>query len=511
MFRLELFLWTAVLSLGACVAQAADIHIQGPRFTPWHSVPHVHLSGSIEEGDSERLANALSEACVRYDCPEFNNTLAVLSLNSPGGNFHEGIKLAEQIRNAKVATIVRTGDRCYSACAVAWLGGSGFHLTGGVGTYIDRYVEPGATLGFHSPFLSDDAQKHPTPSERAQAQADGLRLGIAEMVRVLVRYAVSPELVDRLIQMGPNETYDVATVADLVLLKAELPPQSLTGFGLRTEEVVWNACHNLLALHYQMAFGTRLPLIAGYSLDRMALADGNVLQGYEVNDRPLNVSFCGTPRPIDINANEFSIHLARMAWKEDSSEVYADPIISLNFSSSGWNSAGYRGGRASASHLRLTPILSWLLPPNMAIVDVPRLKRSDTIPDAFAALRSPNLPARGDGARRDYAIGAVEVTALVGGPELVHMARQIRSRISDTEITYERRFADAYVFSGFVNAARTQGFYRFVINNADRTAFFDLSFPMTVDGEPYADAGDTVTMIACGTTFFGAGLPCAKR
>ena len=521
MLKLKTLLCATVFALEVCSAHAADIQIEGPAFAPWHPVPHVHLSGPVQTGDTARLAETLNEACARYECSKFENTRAVLSLASPGGNFLEGIKLAALIRDSQIATIVLSGDRCYSACTMAWLGGSGFHQTGGVGTYIDRYIEPGAALGFHAPYIGDDALRQLSPADRLQVQIDGLRLGIAEMVRFLVEYGVSPKLVDRLILMGPDEMYDATTIADLVRLKAELPPGSLAELGLRPRDMVFNACLNILALHYQADFGSDLPLIPNFGKDTMALADGRVLQGYPVDDRPLNVSFCGTPELIGRDADAFSIHLARMAWKDGMNDTYADPRVTLNYSRSSWNSAGYQGGRATESHLRLTPMLSWLLPPDMRIVDVPLLELSPEIPkpaiaptyvpNLFDTLKSPSLPTTGTGPRRDYVIGVVDVFAIVGGPELLQDAKRVRSSIPGANITYEMQFANAYVFSGFANSSRTLGFYRFVLQNGERSVLFDLSFPMTSDEKPFADAGKTVTRVACSTTFGGVGLPCAKQ
>ena len=116
------------------------------------------------------------------------------------------------------------------------------------------------------------------------------------------------------------------TVADLLRLKAELPLRPLAELGLRPEEMVWNACQNLLALHYDADFGSSIPLIPDYGTDTMALADGKVLLGHAVDDRPLNVSFCGTPGPVGTDADEFSVYLARMAGNENMSETDVAPL-----------------------------------------------------------------------------------------------------------------------------------------------------------------------------------------
>lgn len=58
-------------------------------------------------------------------------------LNSPGGNSRVGIEMGTTLRKHLVATRVRSGDGCASACSTAFLGG------------IMRDVEPGAAYGVH--------------------------------------------------------------------------------------------------------------------------------------------------------------------------------------------------------------------------------------------------------------------------------------------------------------------------------------------------------------------------
>jgi hypothetical protein len=69
-----------------------------------------------------------------------------LQLNSPGGALLEGIALGEAIREARIITRVARGDECFSACALAFLGGTRRYATG---TGPGRQIEFGAMLGFH--------------------------------------------------------------------------------------------------------------------------------------------------------------------------------------------------------------------------------------------------------------------------------------------------------------------------------------------------------------------------
>jgi len=99
----------------------------------------ISLSGPIEAGDTERLRSALSGA----------NIVPVLCLNSEGGLFSEGLRLAQFIRETQLVTLVQAGDVCHSACAMAFMGGSYSEL----GTAVQRYMHPTASVGFHAPEL----------------------------------------------------------------------------------------------------------------------------------------------------------------------------------------------------------------------------------------------------------------------------------------------------------------------------------------------------------------------
>ena len=154
------------------------------------------------------------------DC-EFDNTTAIVSLNSGGGSFTAGIELAETLRELSVATVVENGKECRSACALAFLGGSGFHATGGVGTYVDRFMEPDAEVGFHSPFT----QQLPglSSDQKLDLTVRGLRVFIADLARFLLRFNVDPVVVDRIIMMEPDQYYFITTFADLFHFRVNLP------------------------------------------------------------------------------------------------------------------------------------------------------------------------------------------------------------------------------------------------------------------------------------------------
>ena len=72
---------------------------------------------------------------------------AVVIFNSDGGNVLAGILIGEEIFKKKLATQVRNGERCASACAIAWLGGT------------KRFMGSEARVGFHAAYNSETGRE----------------------------------------------------------------------------------------------------------------------------------------------------------------------------------------------------------------------------------------------------------------------------------------------------------------------------------------------------------------
>jgi hypothetical protein len=78
----------------------------------------IALNGEITEGDAETLKAQIKTA------NDASRLVSGIRFNSPGGILLEGVKLAEIIRYAKMATIVANGSQCASACFVAFAAGA---------------------------------------------------------------------------------------------------------------------------------------------------------------------------------------------------------------------------------------------------------------------------------------------------------------------------------------------------------------------------------------------------
>jgi hypothetical protein len=99
--------------------------------------------GEIIDGDAQRFAKVI----VAAPKDEMDNYAVVASLESPGGDMFEGMRLGAAIRAAHVPTLVERGKTCASACALAFLGGSSRGVMPGAA--VMRELEPGSHLAFH--------------------------------------------------------------------------------------------------------------------------------------------------------------------------------------------------------------------------------------------------------------------------------------------------------------------------------------------------------------------------
>ena len=95
----------------------------------------VLLEGDITPDDPARFGRAIMGA-----------EKVVVAFDSPGGNLLAGIQLGRVIRLRGYRTMVPSGARCASACALAWLAGT------------SRYMQADALIGFHAAYDSRDMQ-----------------------------------------------------------------------------------------------------------------------------------------------------------------------------------------------------------------------------------------------------------------------------------------------------------------------------------------------------------------
>jgi hypothetical protein len=94
----------------------------------------VRLEGAIEKGDDEKFKSLVSRLPL---------LMAVVILNSPGGNLESALQIGKELNVRGYSTAVERGKVCASACALAWLAGDKRYM-----------VEPTSRIGFHAASIS---------------------------------------------------------------------------------------------------------------------------------------------------------------------------------------------------------------------------------------------------------------------------------------------------------------------------------------------------------------------
>ncbi|WP_157970067.1 hypothetical protein [Pelagibacterium sediminicola] len=297
--------FTAGLSvLALCVAVVAPalagtVTLRSTQFSSGKPVPHLHYEGEVVVGDLDRIAVAVSQYvdCDPKTLPDTGGNCAIITLSSEGGNYIEGLRIAHFLREHAIASRLETGSYCYSACAFAFLGGSGQSFAQTIGPYIDRIIEPGATLGFHAPYVTADSLGELVAQYGVEEVLGGNRDSIALMIQELVGWNVDDGVLARITSMGADEAYTASTAQDLYLLRTALPDAPRLLWAPDPAEALRNACMRLLAHHQDVwpyEVRDRLSGEIGYNIgtdDR-----GWALSGYRLTDNPggLTVSYCAT-------------------------------------------------------------------------------------------------------------------------------------------------------------------------------------------------------------------------
>ncbi|MBZ4021666.1 hypothetical protein CKO11_04225 [Rhodobacter sp. TJ_12] len=164
--------------------RAHPLAIENPDepFFSAHNV--IRMEGPIEAGDAARfdaLYAQLFEDTGRYPY--------VLVMNSPGGNFLAGIELGAALGNNAYedalrlkAVVVLEGERCLSACALA------FALAGARSDGEPRMIASGGLVGFHMGILPEKTQR----SQAEVGQIMGLTYDIMQSYLGLLRDGRNP-------------------------------------------------------------------------------------------------------------------------------------------------------------------------------------------------------------------------------------------------------------------------------------------------------------------------------
>ncbi|RWP58005.1 hypothetical protein [Mesorhizobium sp.] len=182
-------LLAALVALIAPRAEAIEISMERGNATS-----KILVTGPIERGDAERFKAYWAENA--YDSWNF-----IVSLDSPGGNLLEGLEIGRFLRKVEADTEVQrytpaTPDRyaeglpgaeCYSACALAFMGG------------VERDIPEGGTIGFHQFYGSGGSS-----ADQAMELTQHISALIAGYLRDM---GAKPELFELLSGTSPDKMF----------------------------------------------------------------------------------------------------------------------------------------------------------------------------------------------------------------------------------------------------------------------------------------------------------------
>jgi hypothetical protein len=166
--RLALLVFVVVAAMGRPI-KAANISLAPWDGDPAHAV--VAVEGELVLGDD-----------VLFRAQVGRLTKAIVRFNSDGGNLLAGIAIGKIVRLNSFTTVVLDRQRCASACALAWLGGS------------PSFMGNGAYIGFHAAYIEKAGQATETGVGNALVGAYLTWLGLSERAVIYITQAAPTEM-----------------------------------------------------------------------------------------------------------------------------------------------------------------------------------------------------------------------------------------------------------------------------------------------------------------------------
>jgi hypothetical protein len=175
------------------------------------------LTGKIAVGDTAKIEK------LEFD----RDQSPKLCMDSPGGSFQEGLKMAEYLDGKGLTTVVQSNASCYGACAIAFMGGSVFEDDH---TYPRRALHLGGKLGFNASYLTEGDKIGRNPK---QIYADGQRF-VARMMMLgadMNDGVFSENIMLNILSKGENDYYmidNVIKTRSLGIFLADVPKAKWT-------------------------------------------------------------------------------------------------------------------------------------------------------------------------------------------------------------------------------------------------------------------------------------------
>lgn len=461
-------------------AVAATISIISMQYSETRPVPHFRYEGETVAGDVDLLADLYASFVhCRTECsPDSGRPTAVVTLNGPGGNYTEGLGLADFFRANNIATVIESGAECFSACAFAFLGGTAYSSNDRIGQYVDRIIEPGGILGFHAPYR-DEASITAALLERSAGDllAES-RDALSLMVKELVKWNVDPEIIHYMLGKGPDQLYTILQPDDYYLVRSALPQIPSQAWMTSVPDAIRNACIRLLALFERtdpLELRERItsPFEEGIGVD----GSGGSLSGYRLSDRLLDVGHCSATDSSTAEGNNLGIALYMNPGIDGTSQ----PVLSFYNRDDYFSSAGI-GGSPLKRVFQRGGIGHWFLPVGTPVEEMQGAAGLLIQADKFFTIRMPDLPVLPVGFTADVAearsrvshSGDIWLFEQVGSADLVDAAAEAsvgvalsHDSITESGLLREGSFGDGTFFSvtGFKGADGTGAVQKILLLN----------------------------------------------
>ena len=180
----------------------------------------IRLSGLIAKGDAEKIAGII-DANIEHTFADYTDI--VVTLDSPGGSFVEGLAIGDVLHSKYAGTYVDDGAQCLSACALAFMAGTD---ATGDSTWPDRRLHPRARLGFHSPSLSVPPEGSVPVAQIGAAYAIALK-SLSGIVSRMEQVEFPRSLLETMLDTPPDSMRMVASIDDInrwgILLDTDFP------------------------------------------------------------------------------------------------------------------------------------------------------------------------------------------------------------------------------------------------------------------------------------------------
>ncbi|MCW5735284.1 MAG: hypothetical protein KIS73_14220 [Enhydrobacter sp.] len=207
------------LSAGSVTAASFAVEsgtVRTPESKSGVALTTIRITGTIEDGDAERLRAILT----RITAPTGHGperVRIVAELSSRGGDIYAALNMGYLFKEYDVATRVRAGDLCYSACALAFLGGTASHHSPNL--VPDRSIDLGGQVAFHNFSINPNSSSLKSATDASSGLVVGFGLargGASLLLRYAAAMSIDPGFFARLLGRPPDVWEHVDVAGDFV-------------------------------------------------------------------------------------------------------------------------------------------------------------------------------------------------------------------------------------------------------------------------------------------------------